>query len=196
MHGIDQSCMTSFINSQLVTYMVVHVCKYRRAGLSCHEDLFSFCITDSLHRKSTDTEIIFRMRPTNERQCYIVTSSLIGWAHTQNDPCWSRVGVTMSVSSIPLFFPFFWIIKNRLPYQYHIHIWQLSLQLSCSDSCQIWMWSNQYPVKQECPQMEKFSIVPSVAPIPGDFAIQFVGQSHLARRFCDRMPVIQSFILC
>ena len=26
------------------------------------------------------------MRPANERQCYIVTSSLIGWAHTQNTP--------------------------------------------------------------------------------------------------------------
>ena len=31
--------------------------------------------------------IISCMRPTNERRRYIVTSSLIGWAHTQNDPC-------------------------------------------------------------------------------------------------------------
>ena len=28
---------------------------------------------------------ILCMRPANERQCYIVTSSLIGWGHTQND---------------------------------------------------------------------------------------------------------------
>ena len=27
------------------------------------------------------------MRPANERRRYIVTSSTIGWAHTQNDPC-------------------------------------------------------------------------------------------------------------
>ena len=27
------------------------------------------------------------MCPANERWCYNVTSSLIGWAHTQNDPC-------------------------------------------------------------------------------------------------------------
>ena len=27
------------------------------------------------------------MRPSNERRRYSVTSSLIGWAHTQNDPC-------------------------------------------------------------------------------------------------------------
>ena len=28
------------------------------------------------------------MRPANKRGRYIVTSSLIGWAHTQNDPCY------------------------------------------------------------------------------------------------------------
>ena len=31
--------------------------------------------------------IILWMRPANERRRYIVTSALIGWAHTQNDPC-------------------------------------------------------------------------------------------------------------
>ena len=30
--------------------------------------------------------IILYMRPANERWCYIVTSSLIGWEHRQNDP--------------------------------------------------------------------------------------------------------------
>ena len=25
--------------------------------------------------------------PANERQCYNVTQSLIGWPHSQNDPC-------------------------------------------------------------------------------------------------------------
>ena len=34
--------------------------------------------------------IILCMRPANERRCYIVMSSLIGWAHTQNDP-WKRL---------------------------------------------------------------------------------------------------------
>ena len=31
--------------------------------------------------------IILCMCPANERRCYNITSSLIGWAHTQNDPC-------------------------------------------------------------------------------------------------------------
>ena len=34
-----------------------------------------------------DAGIILWMRQPNERLRYIVTSSLIGWTHTQNDPC-------------------------------------------------------------------------------------------------------------
>ena len=33
------------------------------------------------------SEIILCLRPANERRRYNVTSPLIGWAHTQNDPC-------------------------------------------------------------------------------------------------------------
>ena len=36
--------------------------------------------------KLTMSGIILCMRPANEQQCYNATSSLIGWAHTQNDP--------------------------------------------------------------------------------------------------------------
>ena len=35
----------------------------------------------------TDSMIILCMRPANERRRYSVTSSRIGWAHTQNDHC-------------------------------------------------------------------------------------------------------------
>ena len=34
----------------------------------------------------TESGIILCMRPANERWRYTVTPSLIGWAHTQNDP--------------------------------------------------------------------------------------------------------------
>ena len=34
-----------------------------------------------------NTGIILCMHPANESRRYHVTSSLIGWAHTQNDPC-------------------------------------------------------------------------------------------------------------
>ena len=39
------------------------------------------------HRGIADAGIILCMHPANERRRYDVTSSLIGWAHTQNDPC-------------------------------------------------------------------------------------------------------------
>ena len=34
-----------------------------------------------------DRDHFVYMRPNNERRRYNVTSPLIGWAHTQNDPC-------------------------------------------------------------------------------------------------------------
>ena len=37
------------------------------------------------------TVIILWMCPTNEIRCYHVTSSLIGWVHTQNDHCIHRI---------------------------------------------------------------------------------------------------------
>ena len=38
---------------------------------------------------------------------------------------------------------FFRIIKALFTCVYHLHIWQVSLQLSCSDTCQIWLWFNR-----------------------------------------------------
>ena len=46
----------------------------------------SFCVYTGLNLGYRSTWIILCMRSTNERRRYIVTSSLIGWAHTQNDP--------------------------------------------------------------------------------------------------------------
>ena len=42
------------------------------------------------------------------------------------------------ISSFPLFFHFFQIIKHGLPNEYHVHIWLVSPQLSC----QLWMGFN------------------------------------------------------
>ena len=33
--------------------------------------------------------------------------------------------------------------KHTLAIEYHVHIWQVSPQLSCGDTCQIWMWSKE-----------------------------------------------------
>ena len=61
--------------------------------------------------------------------------------------CWSGVGVTKPISSVPLFSDFFNIVKLCQAIEYHVYIWQVSPQLSCGDTCQIWMWfeeSNMY----------------------------------------------------
>ena len=49
------------------------------------------------------TGIILYMRPANERRRYIVTSSLIGWAHTRNDSCSSHF-VVFSCSLVLIIF--------------------------------------------------------------------------------------------
>ena len=33
--------------------------------------------------------------------------------------------------------------KHALAIEYHVYIWQVSPQLSCGDTCQIWMWSKE-----------------------------------------------------
>ena len=43
---------------------------------------------------SSTAEVILGMGLANERWCHIVTSSLIGWAHTQNDP-WTDMTLTL-----------------------------------------------------------------------------------------------------
>ena len=42
--------------------------------------------------------------------------------------------------------------KHTLDIEYHVYIWQVSPQLSCGDTCQIWKWfkeSNRYFCKIE-----------------------------------------------
>ena len=51
------------------------------------------------------------------------------------------------------YFPHFPLLsKQTLAIEYHVYIWQVSPQLSCGDTCQIWMWfreSNRYFCKIE-----------------------------------------------
>ena len=51
----------------------------------------------------------------------------------------SRVGVTKPISSVPLFSQIFSLSKHTLTVEYCVYIWQVSPQLSCGDTCQIWM---------------------------------------------------------
>ena len=45
-----------------------------------------------------------------------------------------------SLCPLPLLFLYFSeLSRHSLPIGYHFHIWQVSPQLSCGDTCQIWM---------------------------------------------------------
>ena len=67
---------------------------------------------------------ILCMHPVNERRRYIVTSSLIGWEHTQNDPC-----IFVQVSSI----------KYRADSRLVPSQWETSLQ---SNAVSHWLSAN------------------------------------------------------
>ena len=46
-----------------------------------------------------------------------------------------------SYEAIPLFLGIFLaFLKHILTAEYHVYIWQVSPQISCADTCQIWMW--------------------------------------------------------
>ena len=50
------------------------------------------------------------------------------------------------------YFPIFSALpKHTLDIEYYVYLWQVSPQLSCGDTCQIWMWfkSNSYFCKIE-----------------------------------------------
>ena len=58
--------------------------------------------TDTVGEKwgQTCSRIIFFMHPANERWHYIATSSLIGWMHTQNNPCIKPQYIEYTVSGM------------------------------------------------------------------------------------------------
>ena len=86
---------------------------------------------------------------------------------TTVDPLWSGNGIWLHISEstspqgwgllsqFPPFryFPYFsGSRKHMLAFEYHVYIWQVSPQLSCDDTCKIWMWfkeSNRYFCKIE-----------------------------------------------
>ena len=69
------------------------------------------------------------------------------------------------------YFPHFPLLsKKALAIEYRVYIWQVSPQLSCGDTCQIWMWfreSNRYFCKIENLLTEKLANGALVTPTPG-----------------------------
>ena len=51
------------------------------------------------------------------------------------------VGVTKRIPRFHWFYTFLEVSKYCVPIEHHVHIWQVSSQLSCGDTYRIWMWS-------------------------------------------------------
>ena len=99
-----------------------------------------------------DPGIILWMRPANERRRYNVTSSLIGWEHSQNDPWWpigwglrgkkqDRVKTGLHVTNI---FKGKGITVNqgwgRVPdLRVRVQVWVLVICMSTSASTSTWL---------------------------------------------------------
>ena len=70
-------------------------------------------------------------RPT----CWLLHSPSLGWGLLSQFPPFR-------------YFPIFSALSNHTSaIEYHVYIWQVAAQLSCGDTCQIWMWfeeSNMY----------------------------------------------------
>ena len=71
--------LNTFIDPLLI-YMTVVLLKWMILIIERPIRLWPFAHWCTLPR------IILCIHPANERWCYIVTSSTIGWSHTQNDP--------------------------------------------------------------------------------------------------------------
>ena len=59
------------------------------------------------------------------------------------------MGVNKSISCIALFSQFFIIVKTHVSY-WISHFWHVSPQLSCKDTCKVWLWfkeSNRFSCK-------------------------------------------------
>ena len=99
----------------------------------------------------TISEFILCMRPANERRRYNVTSSLIGWAHSQNGPCDSyQITTQYAYSDTGALFTKLaggrLIARSRdvskprdsaLNFFNRFELWQVPWQQYCRDACQI-----------------------------------------------------------
>ena len=80
--------------------------------------------------------IVLCMHPANERRRYIVTSSLIGWAHTQNDPWCSVSDHSIVVHAVsPLRWHFVPTRVARFPIDWPLIFWVINAMLGRWAAC-------------------------------------------------------------
>ena len=78
------NCNTGFVKQGLVCTGKSHIKITARLFIKKSSCDLLFCMLSRVN-EIIASDIILCIRPTNKRRRYIVTSSLIGWVHTQND---------------------------------------------------------------------------------------------------------------
>ena len=106
------------------------------------------------------------MHPVNGRRRYIVTSSLIGWAHAQNDPCYRDCFniIKMSVIQIKSYDNRHDVLLRTETICIIIPVWQYEISLCKHDDIKtvlnplrsewmwwIWIWSHMHAKHSKYP---------------------------------------------
>ena len=99
-----------------------------------------------------DTGIILCMRPANERRRYCVTSSLICWAHSQNDPCWHIYCVQFMTTCILTFITYLYAMMCivTIPIVYR-HIIGMVIRLLLNVCKRLWINSLKHFISKWFP---------------------------------------------
>ena len=83
---------------------------------------------------------------TRRLTLYVVTDSVWSNNSTKQTLLLHRGLTSQGWGLLSQFPPFHYFLnfseqpKHMLAIEYHVYIWQVSPQLSCVDTCQIWMW--------------------------------------------------------
>ena len=114
-----------------------------------HQSSASLAFVRGIHRRRGNSphkwSVTQNMFPFDDaimrRQWYWCFNSRISWPQPQG---W---GLLSQFPPFRYFTNFLALSKQTLAIEYHVYIWQVSPQLTCGDTCQIWMWfkeSNMY----------------------------------------------------
>ena len=78
----------------------------------------------------------------NERRCYIcnIFSHWLGPCSDTESKLVLVWGLLSQFPPVHYFLIFSALSKHTIDIEYHLNIWQVPPQLSCGDTCQIWMW--------------------------------------------------------
>ena len=105
------------------------------------------------HNLTDDDSVLWCIHASPTLLCHIITS--LWCIYNQPDAVGQGWGSLSQFPPLRYFPNFSALSKHAFAIDYHIYIWQVSLQLSCSGTCQIWMWFKES--RRHFRKMENFA---------------------------------------